>query len=77
MNLKRHLVPISVLRQVPGILGLHHRTVHGGPEMALHLYPLDHHAWWRERIGDHPALDEPGGFCGILRGEGTYTRVEG
>ena len=38
------------------------RTVHGGPEMALHLYPLDHHAWWRERIGDHPALDEPGGF---------------
>ncbi|QDH34593.1 MOSC domain-containing protein [Porphyrobacter sp. YT40] len=38
------------------------RTVHGGPEMALHLYPLDHHAWWREQIGDHPALDEPGGF---------------
>lgn len=38
------------------------RRVHGGPEMALHLYPLDHHAWWRERIGDHPALDEPGGF---------------
>ncbi len=38
------------------------RSVHGGPEMALHLYPLDHHAWWRERIGDHPALDEPGGF---------------
>ena len=38
------------------------RTVHGGPEMALHLYPLDHHAWWRDRIGDHPALDEPGGF---------------
>jgi len=22
-------------------------------------------------------LDEPGGFCGILRGEGTYTRVQG
>jgi len=38
------------------------RSVHGGPEMALHLYPLDHHAWWREEIGDHPALDEPGGF---------------
>jgi MOSC domain-containing protein YiiM len=38
------------------------RRVHGGPEMALHLYPLDHHAWWRETIGDHPALDEPGGF---------------
>lgn len=38
------------------------RSVHGGPEMALHLYPLDHHAWWRETIGDHPVLDEPGGF---------------
>ena len=38
------------------------RRVHGGPEMALHLYPLDHHAFWRGTIGDHPALDEPGGF---------------
>jgi MOSC domain-containing protein YiiM len=38
------------------------RRVHGGPEMALHLYPLDHHAFWRGEIGDHPALDEPGGF---------------
>lgn len=38
------------------------RTVHGGPEQALHLYPLGHHAFWRGEIGDHPALDEPGGF---------------
>ncbi|MFM7348291.1 MAG: MOSC domain-containing protein [Erythrobacter sp.] len=38
------------------------RRVHGGPEMALHLYPLDHHAFWRGEIGDHPALSEPGGF---------------
>lgn len=38
------------------------RRVHGGPQMALHLYPLDHHAWWRDQIGEHPALDEPGGF---------------
>jgi MOSC domain-containing protein YiiM len=38
------------------------RRVHGGPEMALHLYPLDHHDWWRGKIGDHPALGEPGGF---------------
>jgi MOSC domain-containing protein YiiM len=38
------------------------RRVHGGPEMALHLYPLDHHEWWRGQIGDHPGLDEPGGF---------------
>ncbi len=38
------------------------RRVHGGPEMALHLYPLDHHTWWRGEIGDHPLLDAPGGF---------------
>jgi MOSC domain-containing protein YiiM len=42
------------------------RRVHGGPEMALHLYPLDHHDWWREQIGDHPLLDEPGGFASNL-----------
>jgi len=38
------------------------RRVHGGPEMALHLYPQGHHDWWRGQIGDYPALDEPGGF---------------
>lgn len=38
------------------------RRVHGGPEQALHLYPLDHHDWWRGVIGDHPLLGEPGGF---------------
>lgn len=38
------------------------RRVHGGPEMALHLYPLDHHTWWRGEIGDHPLLNEPGSF---------------
>ncbi len=38
------------------------RSVHGGPEMALHLYPLDHHAWWRGEIGDSGLLDEPGAF---------------
>jgi MOSC domain-containing protein YiiM len=38
------------------------RTVHGGPEQALHLYPLDHHAHWRGVIGEHPLLDEPGAF---------------
>lgn len=37
---------------------------HGGPEMAVHLYPLAHHAFWRERIGDHPLLREPGAFGG-------------
>lgn len=35
---------------------------HGGPEMAVHLYPLAHHAFWREQLGDHPLLDDPGAF---------------
>ena len=38
------------------------RRVHGGPEMALHLYPLDHHAFWREQLGESELLDEPGAF---------------
>ncbi len=36
--------------------------VHGGPEMAVHLYPSDHHAFWRDQIGDHALLSEPGAF---------------
>ena len=38
------------------------RRVHGGPEMALHLYPQGHHDWWRGQICESPLLDEPGGF---------------
>jgi len=41
------------------------RRVHGGPEKAVHLYPLDHHAVWREELEDAAALallDEPGAF---------------
>ena len=38
------------------------RRVHGGPEMAVHLYPLDHHAWWRGELGELDLLDEPGAF---------------
>ncbi|MDJ0644328.1 MAG: MOSC domain-containing protein [Erythrobacter sp.] len=41
------------------------RRVHGGPEKAVHLYPLDHHAFWREQLDDDQAialLDEPGAF---------------
>lgn len=37
---------------------------HGGPEMAVHLYPLAHYAFWRERLGDHPLLADPGAFGG-------------
>ncbi|MXP27376.1 MOSC domain-containing protein [Porphyrobacter algicida] len=35
---------------------------HGGPDMAVHLYPLAHREFWRQTIGDHPALEEPGAF---------------
>ncbi len=36
--------------------------VHGGPDMAVHLYPRDHYAWWREQIGPHPLLDSANAF---------------
>lgn len=39
---------------------------HGGPEMAMHLYPLAHHAFWRARIGEHPLLGDPGAFGGNI-----------
>ncbi|MEM6476917.1 MAG: MOSC domain-containing protein [Pseudomonadota bacterium] len=38
------------------------RRVHGGPEKAVHLYPLDHHAFWRGELEDTALLDEPGAF---------------
>lgn len=38
------------------------RRVHGGPEMALHLYPLDHHDFWDKTLGGHELLAEPGAF---------------
>lgn len=38
------------------------RRHHGGPDMAVHLYPLDHHSFWRAQIGAHDLLDQPGAF---------------
>lgn len=38
------------------------RRVHGGPEMAVHLYPLDHHDFWRDAVPDPALLDQPGAF---------------
>lgn len=35
---------------------------HGGHDKAIHLYPFDHYAWWRTRLGDHVLLDRPGAF---------------
>ncbi|AJE47542.1 MOSC domain-containing protein [Celeribacter indicus] len=38
------------------------RRVHGGVEKAVHHYPFDHYATWRDELGDLPPLDAPGGF---------------
>ena len=38
------------------------RVHHGGPDMALHLYPLDHHQAWEADIGAHDLLSDSGGF---------------
>lgn len=38
------------------------RKVHGGPEKALHHYPHDHYALWRQDIGDNSRLDARGAF---------------
>jgi MOSC domain-containing protein YiiM len=46
------------------------RKNHGGPHMAIHLYPRSHRSFWREKIGDHPLLDAPGAF-------GTNLAVDG
>ena len=39
------------------------RKNHGGPEKAIHHYPLDHHASWRKDLGPEvPHLGNPGAF---------------
>ena len=49
------------------------RRVHGGPEKAVHLYPLDHHTTWRNELEEQSALallDEPGAFGSNLSVKG-------
>jgi len=36
--------------------------VHGGPDKAIHHYPADHYPFWREELGDHSLLGQPGAF---------------
>ncbi|MCG5239274.1 MOSC domain-containing protein [Azospirillum doebereinerae] len=39
------------------------RRVHGGPDKAIHHYPMDHGAAWRADLGDDvPFLGTPGAF---------------
>lgn len=35
---------------------------HGGPEKAVHHYPLEHYAVWKRILEDHPLLTAPGAF---------------
>jgi len=35
---------------------------HGGPEKAVHHYPLDHYPAWADTMGDHPRLSSSGAF---------------
>jgi MOSC domain-containing protein YiiM len=46
------------------------RAHHGGPEKALHHYPLDHYAAWRAELGDLALLDAPGAFGENLSTQG-------
>ena len=57
-----------------GFLGLEgdeqaDRSVHGGPDKAVHHYPHDHSARWGEGRVDDPVLAAPGAF-----GENVATR---
>ncbi|KRC28987.1 MOSC domain-containing protein [Acidovorax sp. Root219] len=36
--------------------------IHGGPDKAVHQYPLDHYALWRSELGHLPVLERPGAF---------------
>lgn len=38
------------------------RKHHGGPEKAVHHYPFEHYAFWRQTIGPRAVLDRPGAF---------------
>jgi MOSC domain-containing protein YiiM len=56
------LVPMAV-----GLSGLAHDEQadlahHGGPDKAIHHYPMDHYAGWRDAIGNHSLLMHPGAF---------------
>ncbi len=35
---------------------------HGGLDKAVHLYPIEHYAFWREKYPDVAVLEQPGAF---------------
>lgn len=46
------------------------RRVHGGPDKAVHHYPRDHYAAWREDLGEHTLLSAPGAFGENISSQG-------
>jgi MOSC domain-containing protein YiiM len=44
--------------------------VHGGVEKAVHHYPWEHYAAWRDELGAHTVLDAPGAFGENLHSQG-------
>lgn len=54
--------PLRILRE--GLEGdaQGDRANHGGPDKAVHHYPFEHYAAWREAIGPHRLLERPGAF---------------
>ncbi len=52
------------------------RKHHGGPEKAVHHYPFDHYAYWREQLPHADALKQRGAFGENLSTTGwTETQV--
>ena len=47
-----------------------HPQFHGGLEKAVHHYPLDHYAYWREHVPGFQRLDAPGAFGENISTEG-------
>ncbi|NID14516.1 MOSC domain-containing protein [Luteibacter yeojuensis] len=47
---------------------------HGGEEKAIHHYPFDHYAGWREEVGAAPVLERPGAFGENLSTSGLTER---
>ncbi|MEP5938710.1 MAG: MOSC domain-containing protein [Erythrobacter sp.] len=54
--------PLAILSEGLDVDEQADRKHHGGPDMALHLYPADHHAFWNAELGGHELLGTPGAF---------------
>ncbi|GAA4040373.1 MOSC domain-containing protein [Parerythrobacter jejuensis] len=50
------------------------RKHHGGPHMAVHLYPRAHHVYWEHELGGHDVLALPGAFGTNLSVDGICER---